>query len=881
MADNDHDALVKAWLGRLPDDLPPEALLARFREAWNALTSRAEGAVGEVALGAISETVRAKCVEKFPVLGSLHLESARVGGSALEAPQRLDPRELREAFAFMLVDLLTVVGDLTDQVLTKGLHVELSGAAPDAAARTQPEPRDAAPPQGAAPMTNLTKDRRLTTGVPDLDEILDGGFLKGASIAIAGIPGSGKTILAQQICFHNAAPRNQVLYFTTLSEPGAKTLFYLNKFKFFDPATFEESMHFVDLGLLLRTNGLPQTLELILDHVKKIKPAIVVIDSFKVFQDLTPSKEELRKFSYELMINLMALKATTFLLGEYGVKEIESNPIFSIIDGLITMSQRESSGEQQRFIQVKKLRGTAHSQFEHAFRIDENGIGIFAPRILPKRVDPAGKEAQGTSGHCLTGIHKLDELLGEGVPRGSSLLISGAAGTGKTVLGLEFIVRGAQAGEKGVLFSFEETPERLRAAAGGIGFDLDAELARGMLKIVFIPQPNIRVEHDLEMMTATIAELGARRVVIDSLSVFLHKIEDAQAVRDKVFHIAALIQNAGAVGFLSTDVPYGADRISRFGVEETVVDGVIILSSLEEGLERQRYIEVYKLRNTAHLKGRHTMTIGKGGITVFPRYAVFEHGLFLAPPPKAAERLSCGIPGLDKLLGDGLLEQSTTLVSGSSGIGKSTLALQFILEGARQGEPGLIVTLEEAPEEILVNADALDLPLRQAVKDGLVELVYLPPTHIRSSQFLSVLTDKVRTRKARRLVLDSTTHIATSGMRPDDVRELLYELIVTFRALGVTSVFTLESDSLYSMDFNADDRGFSPLADNIVVLRYAPQDSRMASSLRVIKTRGSTHDNALHTFKIARGGFSIGPALSLPGAKAPLEPALAARGRHR
>lgn len=231
----------------------------------------------------------------------------------------------------------------------------------------------------------------------------------------------------------------------------------------------------------------------------------------------------------------------------------------------------------------------------------------------------------------------------------------------------EFLYRGALAGEKGILFSFEETEERLRSNARSLGWDLDAQIERRMIEIVFIPQPNILVEAHLLMMRERIETMKARRVAVDSVSVFLHKVRDAQLAREKVLQLASIIQNTQAVGFLATDIRYGASEISRFDVEETVVDGVFVLSSTQEGLERHRYIEVYKLRNTAHLKGRHSLIVGHGGITVFPRYGADPAYTDPKQMAKARRRVSSGLPGLDPLLGGGLLERSVTLVSGQRG----------------------------------------------------------------------------------------------------------------------------------------------------------------------------------------------------------------------
>lgn len=464
---------------------------------------------------------------------------------------------------------------------------------------------------------------RIPTGVRNLDDVLNGGIPTGELIVLAGSPGSGKTILSQQIIFKNATREDRAIIFQTLSEPTAKTLRHLKQFAFFDPKKIEDgSISFVDLGEITRSKGLAQTIELLMSHVKKIKPSFVVIDSFKVFEDLAHSREELRKFSYEMVINLMAWECTAFFLGEFSQKDIESNPLFSIIDGIITLQIRFDSGEHQRFIQVIKMRGTNHSRDPNSFEINTQGIEIYTPRITIQRIPAADKMMPGNGPYRIqVGISKLDDLLGRGIPYGSSLLISGVAGTGKTLLLLEFIYRGAKEyGEKGIFFSFEETKERIIANARGMGWDIDNEIEKGNIEIIFIPQPEILVEKHLLMMKDCIERIGAKRIAIDSASVFVHKITDSQVVREKIFQLATLVQAAQAVGFLATDIPYGSTKISRFGVEETVVDGVILLTATnrENDLKRDRFIEIYKLRNTAHVNGRHKMDITKNGIVIMP-----------------------------------------------------------------------------------------------------------------------------------------------------------------------------------------------------------------------------------------------------------------------
>ncbi|MEJ7600697.1 MAG: ATPase domain-containing protein [Kofleriaceae bacterium] len=692
---------------------------------------------------------------------------------------------------------------------------------------------------------------RFETGVPNLDAVAHGGVPAGSLIAISGSPGSGKTILAQQICFHHATARDRVLYFGTLSEPTAKLLRYLRQFSFFDPEQFGTAIEFIDLGDLTKLDGLVGATEAIVKHVKRVQPSMIVIDSFKTFVDLARSRLELRTFGYRLAVELMTWEATTFLVGEYQGDELRTSPLLSMIDGLWLLSQRESAGEHQRFFQIIKMRGSDHSREPHVFQITGDGIELFAPREVIRR-EPIATERD----RCQTKISRLDTVLGGGIPWGSAMLLSGAAGTGKTMMCLELVYRGAQAGERGILFSFEETPQRLHTAARGLGWDLQHEVTRGLVEIVYIPQPDIAVEANLHMIGERIARLNAKRVAIDSVSLFLHRITDPQVSREKVFHLCSMIQNARAIGMFATEVAYGSSQISKFGVEETVVDGVILLSSVTEGFDRQRYLEVYKLRDSAHLDGRHPLLIGADGITLFPRYELVPTA-GLVP---AARRVPSGISGLDPLLGDGLLARSVTLVSGSSGIGKSTFVTQFLLAGAARGEPGLLVTLDESAEQRIAAAQALGLPLQDAVDSGLVNVMYLSRDSLRGDQFLTVLSDKLTAMRGRRVAIDAITQLLHERFGVEELRHVLHKLAARFKALDITSMLAIDAPSLYSSELGAE-RSLSPIADNLLVLRYLDTEDGMMSRLTIIKTRGSEHSREPQCLTIRSGGIVVGPPL--------------------
>ncbi len=458
-------------------------------------------------------------------------------------------------------------------------------------------------------------DERVPTGVENLDLLLKGGIPQGSVMVFGGSPGTGKTILSQQICFHNATPQRPAVIFSTLSEPAPKTIRYLRPFAFFDEKKVGKSVHFVDLGDILRKKGLSSALEMFMENLRRLKPAYVVIDSFKAFDDLAASPEDLRKFIYEVIINLMAWECTAFLLGEFEREELMRTPVASIVDGILLMTAREEAGEDQRFIQVHKLRGTAHDRNAYPLQISREGIEVFAPRAVVRREE----RGVGDVKRCRLGMAGIDALMPRGIPFGSSLLVAGAAGTGKSLFALEALYRGAKDfNQKGLHFTFEETPDRVLAAADGMGWDLEREIKRGRVRMVYVPQPEILVEQHLLMMRREVEAFKAKRVVIDSTSIFLHKIERSAAAREKLYQLATIVQRAQAIGLFVTDIAFGSGRVSRFGVEDAVVDGIILLSAVEEGLVRRRYIEIYKMRNTKHHSGRLLMEIAEGGLVIEP-----------------------------------------------------------------------------------------------------------------------------------------------------------------------------------------------------------------------------------------------------------------------
>ncbi len=606
------DTVVDQSIERISHDVHNENLCLVFAQLGSSLWSKSSRTLSEITLDAIFERALFLSQSKFAILEVFRIEQHKI--VYIGVTQNIDHKLLIRAFKKFLVEVLNLIGNLTSNILLTGLYQELQTFSPQGSSQKKIESDDISYISPVIP--------RILTHISNLDEILRGGLPEGTITILAGPPGTGKTILSQQICITNATTDKRVLFFQTLSESTAKTLKYLSQFSFFDQRKISNgSIEFIDLGQILKIQNVQEGIDLVLEHVRRVKPTFVVLDSFKVFEELAKSREELRKFTYELIVHLMAWECTTLLLGEFNAQDIDTNPLFSIADGVIRLSVRQESGEEQRFIQVVKMRGTDHSRDEHTISISENGISVYAPRVTIRREMEATRTGHfRTPTRATLGISRIDELLGNGVPHGSSFLISGVAGTGKTLLSLEFIYRGAKEyGEIGIYFSFEETEDRLRAEACAMGWEMDELIEAGMVEIIFIAQPDIIVEKHLLMISERINKLQAKRIVIDSISLFVHKITDQQIVREKIFQLATLIQKAHGIGFFVTDIPYGSNKLSRFGVEETVVDGVILSTASENEFERERFIEIYKLRNTSHQNGRHIMEITNNGILITPR----------------------------------------------------------------------------------------------------------------------------------------------------------------------------------------------------------------------------------------------------------------------
>jgi len=251
--------------------------------------------------------------------------------------------------------------------------------------------------------------KRISTGIPGLDGILLGGIPEFANILLAGAPGSGKTILTQNILFNiNKTTGRNVVYFTTLTEPQIKVIRYQQKFSFFNVDTFMNSVIFQDIGYLIRTKGLREGLAAINEIVMKYNPAVVAIDSFKALAGNLPSPEHFREFLTELSIYLPIWECTVILTGEYMEDELKKQQEAAVVDGIIYLYGMDEHKHQKRYLRIMKMRGTDFFQGEHILKISRAGVNIY-PRWKPGL---PGETAVIGTGRQKTGTPGLDEILG-------------------------------------------------------------------------------------------------------------------------------------------------------------------------------------------------------------------------------------------------------------------------------------------------------------------------------------------------------------------------------------------------------------------------------------------------------------------------------------
>ncbi len=473
---------------------------------------------------------------------------------------------------------------------------------------------------------------KLSTGVPGLDVLLGGGLSEFSFNLIAGAPGSGKTTLAHQIMFSLAANDRRALFFTVLGEPPLKMLRYQQQYGFFDMDMVGTCVRYVNLAEDLRAGDFSGVLARIMREVENFSPSLVFVDSFRSVAQTARSGNEgvadLQSFIQELGTRMTSWQATTFLIGEYLQSDVEANPIMTVADGMILLTQVHEENSVVRKARVVKMRGQAHMSGSHTFRITDDGIRVY-PRVLPPLAtdrDP-GTPIDQEPLRVATGTAGLDEMLHGGLPQGHSLLVTGASGVGKTTFSTDFLKEGVRQGEKGVAVFFEKGASRLRNGA------LARMAQAGEVVVIESRMIDLSIDELLDEMNDAIDRTGARRVVVDSLSelgLYLAP-EGRNQLREVVFRMLSALakRNVTVVVTMGVDDDFTRLKLSQSDIAY-LTDAIVLMRFGESGGQLRKFLSVVKVRGSAHSIDLREYAITGDGIQIHPVSTEYEgvvHGL--------------------------------------------------------------------------------------------------------------------------------------------------------------------------------------------------------------------------------------------------------------
>ena len=459
-----------------------------------------------------------------------------------------------------------------------------------------------------------------------------------------------------------------------------------------------------------------------------------------------------------------------------------------------------------------------------------------------------------------TGVHGLDEITRGGLPRGRSTLVTGGAGSGKTLLGLQFLVSGARDyGEPGVLVTFEESAEKVSANVASLGFNLDA-LQRDRLLVVhsFRVDPAEVIEtgeFDLEplflLLGEAIERIGAKRVVLDTIELLFGIFQDQVTVRAELGRLFRWLEDRAVTAIVTGE--RGDNALTRHGIEEYVSDCVIVLDHrIQEGISTRR-LRVVKYRGSAHETNEYPFLISGHGFVMLPITSItLDYG---APE----DRISTGVTRLDHMLAGGLFRGSTVLLSGAAGTGKTTLAAHLVDSACARGERALLMLFEEAPDQVSRNMRSVGLGLGRWVDAGLLRMWAARPTAFGLETHLAILARLIEEFTPSVAVLDGIASL-TQGASGSDVTSMVARQIDLLKAGGITAMATT-----LAHEDETSTVGISSLVDTWLLLRNVESDGERNRLLFVLKSRGSAHSNQVREFVITGHGVDlvdvyVGPA---------------------
>lgn len=436
---------------------------------------------------------------------------------------------------------------------------------------------------------------RVHTGNEQADEVLCGGFPANSINILMGQPGTGKTIFAEQLLFHNAGADRPILYVTTLSEPMTKVISYVQRFSFFDETKLGAQIQYEDLGALLASDGPEALVPWLRGAIQNTSPKIIVIDSFRAIHDLSDSAPEMRRMISDLAGLLSSYDITAFLLGEYTTADIERYPEFAVGDSIIELARQPLGTRDGRYFRVLKLRGSAYREGQHAFRITEDGIELY-PRLVAPRISP---DYVLRLDRTSTGVPGLDEMLDGGVWSGTTTLLIGPTGSGKTTLALHFALEGAARGEPTLYVNFQENPAQLVRAIANLDGNIE-EARAGGLELLYVSPVELQIDSFIVELFQRIKSGTLRRVAIDAVGDLASAASDAQRLHDYLYSLVQHFAVNGVTSLLTFETGGSTTSADLHEQRFSYMSDNVLSIGLGGDERTRRTIRVIKTRNSGH-----------------------------------------------------------------------------------------------------------------------------------------------------------------------------------------------------------------------------------------------------------------------------------------
>jgi circadian clock protein KaiC len=457
---------------------------------------------------------------------------------------------------------------------------------------------------------------RLPSHVPGLDPLLGGGFFRSGVYIIHGLPGSGKTIFANQLCFGHVAAGGHALYVTLLAESHSRLLQHLRSLSFFDEGAIPERLAYISAFAELESEGLKGLISVLRREMQVHKAGLLVLDGLVAAAETADTDQQLKRFIHEIQTNALFLGCTVFLLTS-GVLQ-RASAEHTMVDGILELEDRVVGVRAERAIQVRKFRGARPLGGKHTFQITDDGLRVY-PRVeaLFDQPPSAAGEARGLA----TGIETLDHLIAlGGFPANSATVVAGPTGTGKTTLGMHFLSR-ANADEPGLFFSFFESPQRLCATAKAYGFDFPALQASGAIALLWQPQSEHSLDELAHCLLDAVDSRRVRRLVIDGLAGFFESAINPERIGRYFSCLVNELRRRGVAVLMTVDTrdvitdvmptPYG---VSAF------VDNLLALRFVEADGRVQRLLSIVKMRSSQFDAHLHVVDIGSRGMVIAGRF---------------------------------------------------------------------------------------------------------------------------------------------------------------------------------------------------------------------------------------------------------------------